>query len=233
MHRCSRWRGAIRTGCVGLALACALGSGAFADPAPARSGAGGPETSLEALMRGMSETRGVVARFRERKELALLSEPLESSGRFVFVPPDRLSRVTESPSPSKLVIDGDRVFFHDGQRGEALDLSANPVAREYVRNFTALFGGDLDELERRYVLDLEGDAAGAWQLRLVPRSPALRRVIETVVLVGSGRVLEHMELVESGGDRTLTWFESVRTDVELPDDELAALFAVPDASTAE
>src|SRR5512138_2290844 len=98
--------------------------------------------TLEALMRGMAGASGVEAHFREEKRLALLSEPVESRGTLYFVPPNRLSRETSEPSRSRLVIDGDRVSFDDAAGGNTVDLSASPIAREYVANFVVLFNGD-------------------------------------------------------------------------------------------
>jgi outer membrane lipoprotein-sorting protein len=190
-------------------------------------GTGQPPT-LEALMQGMSGAPGVEARFREQKQLALLSEPLESRGTLYFVPPDRLSRETSEPSQTRLVIDGDRFFFRDAAGAQTMDLSASPIAREYVSNFIVLFNGDLEALRRRYDPAFDADANG-WTLVLRPRAGRLREFIERVTLVGRGRALERMELVEAGGDRTTTWFEAVRTDRAFSPEELARIFAEPAA----
>ena len=204
---------------LGAALLTALAATADPDASEAR---------LEALMRGMATTSGVTARFREQKELALLSAPLESKGLFVFVPPDRLNRVTETPSPSRLVIDGDRVSYEGAGDAGSMDLSANPVARQYVENLVVLFAGDLPALRRRYRLRFEAEAeGGGWRLELVPRGEPLSSVIERVTLEGRAQALERMELLEVGGDRTTTWFEEVRSDVELSAEEIAELFSAP------
>lgn len=189
--------------------------------APAADAAAPP--SLEALMRGMAGTSGVVARFREEKQLALLSQPLESRGTLYFVPPNRLARETSEPSETRLVIDGDRFFFRDVTGSEAVDLSASPIAREYVSNFIVLFNGDERELRRRYEPRFTADAGG-WTLELRPRHERLRGFVERVTLAGQGRSLLRMELVEAGGDRTTTWFEAVRADHAFSDEELARIF---------
>jgi len=212
------------------ALAALCAAALLASPAPAKASedqAVGPAT-LEALMRGMAGASGVEARFREEKQLALLSEPIESRGTLYFVPPNRLSRETREPSASRLVIDGDRVSFRDAAGGQTVDLSASPIAREYVANFVVLFGGDLDALRKRYEPHFRADANG-WTLELVPRAARLREFITRVTLSGRGRALERMEMIEAGGDRTTTWFEAVRTDRVFSDAELARIFSEPAA----
>jgi outer membrane lipoprotein-sorting protein len=207
-----------------LLAAALLALPASADP----RGTAQPPT-LEALMRGMAGAPGVSARFREEKQLALLSEPLESRGTIYFVPPNRLSRETSAPNETRLVIDGDHFSFRDAAGSEAVDLSASPVAREYVANFIVLFNGDLDALRRRYEPDFHADASG-WRLALRPRGKPLSDFIERVTLVGRGRALDRMELIEAGGDRTTTWFEDVHTDRAFSAEELARIFGEPSAA---
>jgi len=180
---------------LGLALA---GGAASAEPAA--------PPSLEALMAGMAQTSGVEARFLERKEIALLSQPLETRGQLVFLPPDRLVRVTTEPSRSRLVIAGQSFSFRDAAGGEAVDLSANPLAREFVDNFIVLFTGDLAKLRERYEPELSGDGA-SWSLALRPRHRPLSDLIERITLEGTGRTLRGMEMLERDGDRTTTTFE--------------------------
>src|SRR5262245_34974195 len=121
-----------------LCAAALLASPAPGEPQASEDQQAGPAT-LEALMRGMAGASGVEARFREEKRLALLSEPIESRGTLYFVPPNRLSRETTEPSRTRLVIDGERFSFRDAAGSEAMDLSASPIAREYVANFIVLF----------------------------------------------------------------------------------------------
>ena len=122
-------------------------------PAPVRpaGSAAAPEVpTLEAVMAGMAGARGVVAEFREVKELALLAAPLESRGVLHFVPPDRLLRRTLEPAPSELLVDGPRVVFRDAAGTAPVDLSGDPSARQFVDNMSALFRGDLPSLRERY-----------------------------------------------------------------------------------
>jgi outer membrane lipoprotein-sorting protein len=185
-----------------------------------------PEPTLEAFMAGMAGTSGVVARFREVKELDLLAEPLEVRGTLTFVPPDRLVRVTTEPGRSRLVIDGGRVSFEDEAGSEAMDLSENPVARAFVSNFIVLFNGDLAGLRERYEPDFRVDGAH-WRLLLVPRRPPLSDFVARVRLEGEGRSLSVLELLETDGDRTTTTFSEVEVDRRFGPEELERLFAPP------
>jgi hypothetical protein len=197
-------------------LGCAL---AAAAPASAEA----PAATLEALMAGMAGARGVVAEFREVKQLALLAAPLESRGVLHFVPPDRMVRRTFEPVPSVLVVDGRRVVFRDAEGSAPLDLSGDPSARQFVDNVTTIFRGDLAALRERYEVRFEASPPG-WRLELAPRDPVVRRFVASLTLAGEGEALREMVLLERDGDRTTTRFERVETDHEHTAEELRSLF---------
>jgi len=182
-----------------------------------------PQASLEDLMRGMATTSGVVAHFTETKSVSLLAAPLESSGILYFIPPDRLLRRTTSPGRTSVMIDRGRFRFDDETGGESADLSANPIAREFVDNFIVLFNGNLEALRARYEVAFRTDDSG-WELELTPRHAPLDKFVARIVLRGSERVLREMEMTEIDGDRTATRFQDVEVDHHFSDEELAELF---------
>lgn len=213
-----------RAALVAALLVVVAAPGAAAAEAAASSSASEP--SLEEFLDGMARTPGVVARFREVKEIGLLSVPLEVRGTLWFVPPDRFARVTTEPSRTRLVIDGDRFTFRDAAGSDTVDLAASPVAREFVENFIVLFGGDPDALRARYepTLHVEGEA---WRLVLRPRHRPLADLVERVTLAGEGRRLARLELLEADGDRTTTFLEDVEVDRRFTPEELERIFAPP------
>lgn len=182
--------------------------------------------TLEAVMAGMAGARGVVAEFREVKELALLSAPLESRGVLHFVPPDRLLRRTLEPLRSELLVDGSRVVFRDAAGAAPVDLSGDPSARQFVDNVTILFRGDLAALRERYEVAFEASPP-RWRLALTPRDPVVRRFVASLTLEGEAKALREMVLLERDGDRTTTRFERVDTDHAHTPEEIRALFGEP------
>jgi len=171
----------------------------------------------------MAGASGVELAFRERKELALLSQPLTSRGTLYFVPPDRLARFTREPYRSALVVDGEEVRYRDGPEGETFDLGASPQARVFVENFVVLFTGDREKLERIYETELVTGGDG-WELWLRPRRAPLDRFLEVVVLRGDDGGLREMEVRDRDGDRTTTVFHDVDPDREFAPAELDRIF---------
>jgi len=195
----------------------ALAAGALAGAA----GATTPE--LDEILRRMASTRGVEAPFEERKELALLVEPLETRGVIYFVPPDRFARFTTSPGASALIVAGEAVQLREGPEARPVDLSGNRVARAFVENFVALWSGDREKLEALYRPELHG-TRDACELRLVPRRAPLSEAIEAITLRGDRESMRELLVVERDGDRTTTRFGATRTDRVFTPEELRQIF---------
>lgn len=177
---------------------------------------------LAELLRGMASSPGVHARFHETKELSILSEPIESDGEIVFVPPRRFARITTRPSATRFVVDGDRLLFRDETGEQRLGASGSRTARAIVENFLVLFGGDAAGLAARYETDFSAEGS-RWRLRLRPRDAAVAAVVARVTLAGDGPKLLEMTLEEPSGDRSVTRYREVRIGT-LSDAELARAF---------
>lgn len=181
--------------------------------------------TLQRLMQQLATTSGVRAEFREVKQIALLERPLESTGTLYFVPPRRMARYTEKPVRSVFVIDGSKLSFRDETGSENVDLSTNEVARTVVESFLVVFNGDLAELRTRYQVGFEAQRS-RWTLTLTPRDSRVMAVVSRVVLQGEGAALMQMVVSEAGGDRTVTTFHDVHTDVRFSKAELARIFSL-------
>ncbi|MCZ6465066.1 MAG: outer membrane lipoprotein carrier protein LolA [Proteobacteria bacterium] len=187
--------------------------------------------TLEELMRGMAGTAGVLAEFREVKDVSLLSAPIVSEGTLYFIPPDRMARHTRSPSRSALIVDGSAMRLWDEAGDVEVDLSGNPVARLFVENFIVLFNGDLEALRRRYEPEFESGGEG-WTLSLVPRTKPASDLIARITLRGDGTALRQMEVAETDGDRTVTTFTAVEVDRPFSEDEIRRAFRTSSAEPA-
>ena len=200
--------------CVALAALAALA----AEPSqPSR------DLALEDLLGHMHTTHGVVAEFREVKTLKILDAPLESRGTIYFAQPDRFARVTRLPAETRLVLDGGRMSFRDAAGGSDVDLSANPIARAFADNLMVLWRGDRAALEAIYKLDFHSEGS-RWQLALSPRHSPLDQFLRSITLRGDGAEMREMEVLETDGDRTQTFFEKIDVEHQFGEDEARAVF---------
>ncbi len=140
------------------------------------------------------------ARFREEKRLAVLTEPLRSTGRLLYRRPDRLEKVTELPEAESLVVDGDRLVITTGQEPpRVVDLAAHPEVRAAVDAVRGPLSGDLAALRRSFAVTASGTPA-SWRLVLVPTDPAAARLLATVEVSGAGDQPREVVIRQADGD---------------------------------
>lgn len=184
----------------GVPALAVLAAAAAVCPPPA----GAADWGLEQLMRGFAQVRSSTAQFVERKHVAILSVPLESSGTLVYAAPGRLEKHTVAPRAESLVLDGDRLTLEDKERDRkrTLGLQEVPVIQAFVEGIRSTLAGDLATLDRHYQVGLEGSERG-WRLTLTPRAGETRDFVREIRIAGSRNRIRTIEIIEAGGDRSV------------------------------
>ena len=207
-------------------LICCMSAGAaddlFAHPAT-------PEALIKLLAparAAMLQSQALRGNFQQKKFLAGVPKPLQSSGEFVFARDRGIWWHTQKPFDSEFVLTRAGIYQRDAG-GTPIHLTAQqqPALRIVADIFLALFSLDIGPLTGNF--DTFGQAAGkSWTLGLAPHAAALGGVLKTVVVRGRERV-ERIELQDAHGDRTeLTLRDNGRGGGILTATELA-LFQVP------
>ncbi|MGH8640713.1 MAG: LolA family protein [Burkholderiales bacterium] len=164
----------------------------------------GAEWGMEHLMGALAAVKKSQAGFVERKQVAILNEPLESRGRLVYVATGRLEKHTLSPRRESLVLDGDELTLESGDRNQrrTLRLQEQPVVRAFVESIRATLAGDLATLNSLYAIRLEGTER-QWRLILKPGDRRVQEIVSEIRIGGSRDAITRIEFFETGGDRTV------------------------------
>jgi outer membrane lipoprotein-sorting protein len=182
-------------------LAALIAAGAAGLFAAAASAA---DWSVEQLMRELAQVKSAKARFVERREMAILSTPLESSGTLVYTAPDRLEKHTLEPRLESLVLVGERLTLESRTRNQrrTFFLQDQPAIRSFVESIRATLAGDLATLNRYYDVGLHG-GPDRWRLLLKPTERDMRNLVSEIHISGSGDWIDTIEIVETVGDRSV------------------------------
>ncbi len=180
-----------------LLLALALAGGAYPS-----AQADAPAWGLPQLMAAMQTVRQATASYSEQKFVQMLKQPLQSTGRLIYVAPDRLQKETLAPTPSELIVIGDHLTVRqpDGKSRD-LSLSQVPEIGALIESIRATLAGDAIALSSYYTASLSG-TADDWLLQLEPRDERLRKLLTIVRIQGEGTSIRSVETVERDGDRT-------------------------------
>ena len=166
--------------------------------------AAGAEWGIEQLMEALGAVKSSQARFVERKHMAILTAPLESSGTLVYRAPDRLEKHTLAPRRESLVLDRDALTLSIPERDQrrTLPLQDHPGLRAFVESIRSTLAGDLAKLSRFYEVRFDGTQR-QWRLTLEPRDPEVRELVSEIRIGGSRDAITTIEIVEAGGDRSV------------------------------
>lgn len=180
-----------------LLLATTGISAAAASEAPAPWG-------IDQLMHDLAQVKSARARFSERKHMAILNAPLDSSGTLIYTAPARLEKNTLAPKPESLVLDRDKLVIEYKERNQrrTLVLQDYPVIWAFVESIRSTLAGDLATLNRFYRASLEG-SEDKWRLSLRPAEAKMQSLVKEIYIGGSRNRLRTIEIVEAEGDRSV------------------------------
>ncbi len=149
----------------------------------------------------LAQSQALRGAFEQRKFLVGIPKPLVSRGEFTFARDRGVWWHTRVPFDSEFILTRDGMTQRDAG-GTPITLSSQqqPALRVVADVFLSLFALDLKLLAESFDTFGVPDAQG-WQLGLVPHAGALGGVIQRVTIHGKTRV-DHVELVDSHGDRT-------------------------------
>jgi hypothetical protein len=154
------------------------------------------------LMQMLSQKKFGTATFIEKKTLAVLNQPLESSGELSFTAPDRLEKRTLKPKAESMLLVGDKLTLERGDgRRITVALSDRPEVAAFVESIRATLAGDRSALEHYYNVALVG-TANDWQLTLTPIQPRMQKIVSQIRIGGARAQVKTVSFLQADGDRS-------------------------------
>ncbi|MDI1270872.1 MAG: LolA-related protein [Polaromonas sp.] len=154
------------------------------------------------LMQGLAKNKSGRASFVEKKYIALLEAPVESSGELLYTAPDRLEKRTLKPRPESLLIEGSSLTVERGKRRMVLRLQDYPELVAFTESIRGTLAGDMVALRRVYNLDLEGSEE-RWTLTLRPIETKMLEVVQRIRIGGSHAEVRTIEIEQTDKDRSV------------------------------
>lgn len=164
----------------------------------------GAAWGMEQLMQSLAQVKSARGKFVERKYLAVLNAPLNSSGTLIYTAPGRLEKYTVVPKAETLVLEQDKLVIEFKERSQrrTLMLQDYPVIWAFIESIRSTMAGDLQTLNRFYRTSLEG-SEDQWRLSLRPAEPKMQSMVKEIHIGGSRNRLRSIEITEAEGDRSI------------------------------
>ncbi|SPK74515.1 conserved exported protein of unknown function (plasmid) [Cupriavidus taiwanensis] len=157
---------------------------------------------VDQLMSTLAQRKSGRVLFTETKHLALLDQPVQSSGELRFTAPDHLEKRTHTPKAENLVLDGDMLTIERDGKRYTMPLQNYPEIAAFIESIRATLAGNRDALERYYKLGVEGRAS-RWTLTLTPADSRMAAAVSQVRIDGRQDALEQIEIRQADGDRSV------------------------------
>lgn len=168
------------------------------------------EWNLDQLMQGLAQIRTDHARFTEKKSIAMLEAPVESSGELFYTAPDHLEKRTLKPKPESMILDHDTLVIERGRQKHQLQMQDYPELAAFIDSIRGTLAGDRQALERNYTLSLEGTAEH-WTLQLLPVDEKMLAVVKRICIAGMGTAVHSIEITQTDGDSSIMRIEKLVT----------------------
>ncbi len=166
------------------------------------------EWDIDELMRGLAKIRSDHASFVEKKFIAMLDKPVESSGELFYAAPDHLEKRTIKPKPESMILDHDKLVIERGRQRHELQLQDHPELAAFIDSIRGTLAGDRKALERNYRLRLEGTAE-RWTLQLLPLDEKAQAVVKRILITGVRDAVRSVEITQADGDSSLMFIEKL------------------------
>jgi outer membrane lipoprotein-sorting protein len=176
---------------------------------------------LREIGEAQRQVRSLSARFVQTKHLALLDQPIRSTGTFGFKRPDQVLWKIDDPA-FEVRIDGSKVQLPPG---EDMGMRAMPPGLDsLLRAMSAVFTGDIEAAARRFELEAHQKDDGI-VVGMSPKEAADRRLLGNLRLtfVRPDLTLRAIHLEEAVGD----WLEIDFRDVHRNDATAEAALGKP------
>jgi len=181
---------------------CRLATAAIVCALPCWPLAARAAEDLDRLMSALAAHKHGEVSFVERKYLAILDRPVESSGELLYDAPDRLEKRTLKPKAETLVLEHGVVSAERGRHRYQLDMQRYPQVVPFIESIRATLAGDLPALDRVFHVSFMGTFE-QWTLGLDPREPQLAALVRHIRIDGAQAMIRSVEIMEADGDRSV------------------------------
>lgn len=164
------------------------------------------DLTVEQLMQSLAKSGQGRASFVEKKYIAALERPVESSGELSYSAPDRLEKKTIKPKMETMLLVGDVLTIERGRKKHTLQVSDYPELAGFINGIRGTLTGDRKALERSFRLTLAGDVQ-RWNLTLAPHDAQIAQSVHQIQIAGSHDNVRTITILHADGDRSVMTIE--------------------------
>src|SRR6266540_5054643 len=142
------------------------------------------EADLKNLLATVRQNRITQADFQEQRMIRLMKNPILSSGKVWFQPPNKFRREVKGNSPSLTVSDGQQlwIYYPNFKSAERYSLGKRSPLDSVIASINAAL--NLENIENTFHITAtkEGPPQAGYELELTPRTASMKRAFQKLNL---------------------------------------------------
>jgi outer membrane lipoprotein-sorting protein len=181
------------------------------------------ESFRKSFTRATEATESVQSGFTQEKTLTMLSEKINSSGKFWFQKKDKLRMEYTRPYIYLMILNNGKIYVKDGPKENKVSAGSNKIFRQVNRILLdGVAGRMLDNPDFQSRL-FEND--GSWLVEFKPLDKNLKELYKyiNIVLDKKDYSASAIEMYEISGDKTIIRFQNKEINAHIPD----SVFNIP------
>ena len=165
------------------------------------------ESDLKVLLARIRQNRITQADFQEQRVIRLMKNPIVSSGKVWYQPPNKFRREVKGNSPSLTVSDGHQlwIYYPNFKSAERYPLGKGSPLDSTVAAINSSL--NLQDVENNFQIATAKTGTG-YELRLLPRA-SMKRVFQKLDLrINDQLRVERTDMLLPNGDRIVTTYSN-------------------------
>ena len=168
-------------------------------------------------------TESIQADFSQEKTLTMLSEKMNSTGKFWYRKKDRLRMEYIRPYPYLMILNSGKIFIKEGQKENKISANSNKIFQQVNRILIDCVSGNM--LENPDFQSRIFESPDAFLVELRPLAKNLKEQYKNINIVIDKKdfTAVAIEMYELAGDKTIIRFQNKEINAQVPD----SVFNIP------
>jgi outer membrane lipoprotein-sorting protein len=176
-----------------------------------------PETFKKSFAQATAATESIQSEFKQEKTLSMLSENINSTGKFWYCKNDKLRMEYVRPYAYLMILNGGKIFIKEGQKENKVSASSNKVFQQVNRILIDCVAGSM--LENPDFQSRIFENNGFFLVELKPAAKNLNELYKNINIVIDKKdyTASAIEMFELSGDKTIIRFQNKELNAHIPD----------------
>ncbi|HET7003518.1 MAG TPA: outer membrane lipoprotein carrier protein LolA [Puia sp.] len=182
-----------------------------------------PETFRKSFADATAATESIQSDFSQEKMLTMLSEKINSTGKFWYRRKDKLRMEYIHPYPYLMILSGGKIFVKDGQKENQFSANSGKVFQQVNRILIDCVSGNMlsnPDFQARVF-----ENTGSFLIEFQPTAKNLKELYKNINIVVDKKdyTATVVEMNEVSGDKTIIRFQNKVFNAPIPD----SVFNIP------